>query len=128
MSNFAVFLLPPLWFPHQNRVTGWDLSIAEKDLDQIEFLLAQSMNGIHMLFDNETIRRTLKETAGENDFFRFENMDKIQTLFSELIKCESIDGKRAYLARLAPKEFEMLLRTYFHILDNSLLAAKVLKH
>lgn len=105
-----------------------DLKISDSHLDQIEHLLAQSMNGIHLLFDNETIARILKTPTEDVDLFQVKNLDKIQELFTEFLKRESFQEKELYLQSLDPQSYEMLLRTYFHIVDNSLFSADPYRH
>ncbi|RME17061.1 MAG: hypothetical protein D6797_03220 [Bdellovibrio sp.] len=104
------------------------MSSLEKSLDKIELLLAQSMKGFHHLFDNETIAKILQTPTESLDFFNYKNMDKIQSLFSELIQKESYHEKIIFLENLTPEEYEMLVRTYFHILENSILASNQEKH
>lgn len=105
-----------------------DLKISESHLDQIEHLLAQSMNGIHLLFDNETIAKVLKTPTEHVDLFALKNLDKIQDLFTEFIKRATLQEKLIYLHSLDQESFEMLLRTYFHIVDNSLFQADSDRH
>ena len=105
-----------------------DIKINDAHLDQIEELLAQSMNGIHLLFDNETIARILKTPTESLDLFHFRNLDKIQELFTEFVRNETLQEKRMWLESLDSGSFEMLLRTYFHIVDNSLFAADSTRH
>ena len=82
------------------------------------------MNGIHLLFDNETIARILRKPTEELDLFTADsNLDKIQDLFSAFIQKVTFQEKQIFLAELDPASYEMLLRTYFHIVDNSLMAA-----
>lgn len=97
-----------------------NLKINDSHLDQIEHLLAQSMNGIHLLFDNETIARVLKTPTEQMELFHMRNLDKIQDLFTEFLRRGTLAEKQIYLASLDPESFEMLLRTYFHIVDNSI--------
>ena len=104
------------------------MSIHEKHLDEIEFLLAQSMNGVHLLFDNTEIAQVLNKPTEEKELFSFENMDKIQELFSQLIEKGSVPEKLDFIHGLPVADFELLLRTYFHILDNTVLANTELKH
>lgn len=105
-----------------------ELKISDSHLDQIEHLLAQSMNGIHLLFDNETIARILKIPTEDKDLFQVRNLDKIQDLFSAFVGHKTLQEKRMWLESLAPKDFEMLLRTYFYIVDNSLFNADPIRH
>ena len=105
-----------------------ELKINDSHLDQIEHLLAQSMNGIHLLFDNETIARILRNPTEQMDLFHFRNLDKIQDLFTEFVKRQGLQEKRMWLESLDQESFEMLLRTYFHIVDNTLFAADSIRH
>ena len=105
-----------------------DIKISETHLDQIEHLLAQSMNGIHLLFDNETIKGILKTPTENLDLFHAKNLDRIQQLFTDFVQAETLDDKQMYLASLDSESFELLLRTYFHIVDNSLFAADPTRH
>ncbi len=100
----------------------------DKNLHHIETLLAQSMNGLHLLFDHDRVAEILKVPTEELDFFKNENMEKIQALFSEFMEKSSLHEKKSFLSSLDPHSFEILVRTYFHILDNSLLAASSVKH
>jgi hypothetical protein len=99
-----------------------ELSISDSHLDQIEHLLAQSMNGIHLLFDNRTIARVLKTPTEDLDLFQERNLDKIQDLFTAFLQKATFAEKQLFLDSLDRESFELLLRTYFHIVDNSLLA------
>ena len=105
-----------------------ELGISDSHIDQIEHLLVQSMNGIHLLFDNETIARILKKPTEEIDLFHMRNLDKIQDLFSQFIQKASFQEKLLFLSELDSESYEMLLRTYFHIVDNSIFTADSLRH
>ncbi len=105
-----------------------NLKISDSHLDQIEHLLAQSMIGIHLLFDNETIAQVLKTPTEHIDLFHMKNLDKIQDLFTEFIRRETLADKQLFLSTLDRESFEMLLRTYFHIVDNSLFTSESDRH
>jgi hypothetical protein len=100
----------------------------EKNLDQIEILLSLSARGCHHLFNNDEIARVLSKPTEDLDFFALENMDRIQNLFTELIEKFSFNEKERYVSSLDPESREILLRTYFHIVDNSVMAATSFKH
>lgn len=104
------------------------MSINNLQLDQIETLLAQSMNGIHLLFDHREVAQVLRTPTEEMDFFSFDNIRVIQDLFSGLIASEGVWAKRSFLASLDKEQYEILMRTYFHILDNSVLETLSYKH
>jgi hypothetical protein len=104
------------------------MQISETHLDQIEHLLAQSMNGIHLLFTNIKIANILKTPTEDDELFKLQNLDRIQDLFSELVGQETFREKVQFLDSLAPEPYELLVRTYFHIVENSLYASSTVRH
>jgi hypothetical protein len=98
------------------------------NLDEIERLLTQSMNGIHVLFDNASVKAILRRPTEEIDFFNFKNLDKIQGLFVKFVERPTLEDKRLFLDSLDDENYEMLVRIYFHIVDNSLLASNPPRH
>lgn len=94
-------------------------ALEEKSLEKMEALLAQSARGVHILFDNESIAEVMKRQTDEKDFFNFDKMKQVQDVMTELIKKRSYTEKLAYLKDLDPDSFEMLVRTYFHIVENT---------
>ncbi len=104
------------------------MNLDDHTLDKIEVLLTQSMKGIHLLYDNNTIAKILQTPTDELDFFSNDNIDRIQGLFSELIIKESFEEKTQFIETLDPESYEILLRTYFHIVESTLLSATNYKH
>jgi hypothetical protein len=86
------------------------------------------MNGIHLLFDNKTIARVLRVPTVETELFAHQNIEKIQELFTQFVGQETYHDKLSYLHSLDSESFELLLRTYFHIVDNSLFTSDLLRH
>ncbi len=104
------------------------MSLDDSHLDEIEYLLTQSLNGVHHLFDHTTIAKILSRPNDEFDPFSFENLQMVQSLFAELLSQESLPAKRRFLHQLDEASYEVLVRTYFHVVDNSLLASKPEQH
>ena len=97
-------------------------------IEELEKLLNQSLLGVHHLFENQKIAQILKKPTEEIDFFTVENMDLIQKLFNQLIQKKTFEEKRAFIERLNEKDFEVLLRTYFHIVESTIMTNEPLKH
>ena len=98
------------------------MKIEKKQLKEIEFLFNQSAKGLHLLFDDKTrLTDILREPTQEQHFFNSENMKRIQILFTDLISKKTFQDKKEYLKQLNSENFEILVRTYFHIVDNTLL-------
>ena len=102
--------------------------IKDVQIEELEKILNQSVRGIHHLFEKEKIAQILKTPTEELNFFTVENMTIIQKLFDELIQKKTIQEKQAYIERLNDKNFEILLRTYFHIVDSTIMTSEHVKH
>lgn len=98
------------------------MKIERKQLQEIEFLFKQSVQGLHLLFDdNKRLTDILSTPTAENYLFDSKNKNKTQKLFTDLVSKKSFKAKRAFLNNLNSENFEILVRTYFHILDNTIL-------
>ena len=97
------------------------MKIERKQLKEIEFLFKQSVQGLHLLFDdNKKLTNILSKPTQEKSFFDSKNMRKIQEVFTGLVAKKSFKEKQNYLDNLNSENFEILVRTYFHILDNTI--------
>lgn len=103
-------------------------SFGESNLQQIEYLLAQSVKGLHLLFDTKKIK--LAYTQPKNGIMDFdkEDIDKIQNLFSGLIQSTSMVEKKGYLDNLSEEDQEVLIKAYFHIVENTIKNGLKLTH
>jgi hypothetical protein len=104
------------------------MAISEQQLDQIEHLLQHSMNGLHILFDHKKVAEILKTPTEDLDLFKTPNLKKIDDLFTGLIARENLGAKQLYLESLDAESYEILLRAYFHIVDNTLRTSRTLTH
>lgn len=104
------------------------IEIKERDLHEIEFFLNQSTRGHHLLFDRKKVVDILKTPTEKIDFFKKNSLCRIQNLLTGLISKKSLEEKRNYLKSLDSEAFEILLRTYFHIVDNAILASTKTVH
>jgi hypothetical protein len=102
--------------------------IDKTQLEQVEYLFNQSAQGLHLLFDNANIRRVLSKPTEEMDFFTFENVNRIQKLLSDFIAKDSLTAKKDFLDQLDQETYDLLLRTYFNIVENSIFEQNNLKH
>ena len=99
------------------------------NLEQIEYLLFQSTQGIHFMFDHKDIAKVLsKPTIEDKKFYTEENVKKVQDLLSTFLDCPTLVEKRVFLERLASMDFELLVKAYFQLVDNTILAHSNLRH
>lgn len=102
--------------------------IEEKSLERMEALLSHSAMGVHVLFDNKSIANVLGQVKDDKDFYDFNKMKKVQDVMTELVAKRTYIEKVAYLKSLDPESFEMLVRAYFHIVENTVRANHDLSH
>lgn len=102
--------------------------IEEKSIKQMESLLAQSAQGIHILFDTSSLKKVLSRPTNDKDFFDFNKMKKVQDMMTDLIAKPSYFEKMAFLRDLDLENYELLVRTYFHIVENTVRSAQDHKH
>lgn len=96
--------------------------IEEKSLERMEALLTHSAMGVHVLFDNKSIADALKHVTDETDFYDIDKMKKVQDVMTELITKKTYFEKVAYLNSLDSGSYQMLVRAYFHIVENTVRA------
>lgn len=104
------------------------IKIEETSLQRMEALLSHSAMGVHVLFDNHSIATALREVTDDKDFYSFDKMKKVQDVMTALIAKPTYIEKRAYLQTLHPEDYQMLVRAYFHIVENTVRANHELGH
>ncbi len=103
-------------------------AIQEKSLERMEALLKQSAMGIHILFQNTEIAAAMKNFKDNTDFFDFNKMKRVQDVMTELVAKPSYYEKVAFLKELDQDSYQMLIRTYFHIVENTVRASTEQHH
>jgi hypothetical protein len=103
-------------------------AVDEKSLEQMEALLAHSARGVHVLFDNDSIARVLRNVRDDRDFSDLHKMKLVQDMMTELVAKKSFFEKMAYLRTLKGDSYDMLVRAYFHIVENTVRANHDLQH
>ena len=96
-------------------------------LDQIEYLLFQSTQGLHFIFDHSDVATVLRrdDNGGPLDI---KLMDKVQGLLSGLLGKQSMTEKRSYIDGLPRGDYELLVKAYFQLVDKTILASSQLRH
>lgn len=103
-------------------------SFGEENLRHIEYFLSQSVKGVHLLFDIEHIKLVYSQPKNGNFDFEKEDREKVQLLFAGLIKCCDMQEKKDYLESLSQDDMEILIKAYFHIVENTIRNAHKLEH
>ena len=74
--------------------------IDDAQAEEIKYIISQSMNGLHVLFDNDTIKRYLHGSENEDEVF---------------------DENKS---RQTEKLIERFIKTYFSIVENNILNSR----
>jgi hypothetical protein len=96
--------------------------------EQIEYLIHQSTLGVHFLFDKSDVARVLKTPTDEKEFFTLKTMERVQTILTAFLEKPTLQLKERFLDSLSPVERDLMIRAYFHLVENTILANFDLKH
>ena len=95
------------------------VSVEPARMEQVEYLVSQSAQGHHILFDTDTIKKVFKNDL--QTAIPKEKVEEARQFLSELINQPSIRAKREYLSSLPEDIQHLLIKTYFNILENSII-------
>ena len=90
--------------------------VSQHQLDQVEYIIEQSIRGNHILFDVESLKSILTTGRDLSEDEAYAVEPHLEKLLSE----PSLDQKRAYLDRLDSATYERVVKTYFNIVENNL--------
>ncbi len=98
--------------------------VSKDRLSEIEYLIGQSIQGNHVLFEIDAVRRAFKDGESQADANlspeELEQAYAVEPLIERLMCCPSLAEKRAFLEHLEPAVYERVVRTYFNIVENNL--------
>jgi hypothetical protein len=98
------------------------------DTTEIEYLLYQSTQGIHFVFENADIARVLRSPSEGTNFYTKKNMERVQEMFEKLLDRPTMDEKKSFLDKLSPEDFELLIRAYFRLVEKAILENTDVRH
>ena len=101
---------------------------ATRDTAQIEYLIHQSTLGVHFLFDKKDVTRVMMSPTDEKEFFTLRNMERVQSLLSRFLDKPTLMDKERFLRSLNTLERDLMIRAYFHLVENAIQSNFELKH
>lgn len=105
------------------------INISKNQLNQVEYLIGQSIQGNHVLFDLDALRKVFwKENPRLSSALSEEEAYAVEHHIEKLILEPSLAQKRAYLEGLDSDTFEMVVKTYFNIVENNIYETLEVKH
>lgn len=103
--------------------------ITKNQLSQVEYLIDQSIQGNHVLFDLDTVRKVFWN--GPTPFsppLTDEDAYSVEHHLERLISQPSLGEKRAYLEALDSETYEKVVKTYFNIVENNIYENLEVRH
>lgn len=100
----------------------------EENLSGVEYLLSQSLKGFHFAFNKQDIKHALGSPLNGISEFEYENREKVQEIFLNFVKHQSLKAKQDFLAKLPALDKELLIKAYFNILENTLKKCSTVYH
>jgi hypothetical protein len=110
------------------------IHVSKNKLQQVEYLIEQSLQGNHILFDHENLTRVLRGESrdGSSDGLlkplSEEEAYSVEHHIERLIGEPSLMQKRAYLESLDSRTYAWVVRTYFNIIENNLWESQEIHH
>lgn len=103
--------------------------VEKAQLDQIEYLLGQAVQGNHVLFDPDLLRRAFGMPGSlERAPLSEEAAYAVEPHLEKLLALPTLPQKRAYVERLDPATLEHVVLAYFNILENTLYENITVRH
>lgn len=101
------------------------INVSKEQLRAVEYLLSQSAQGNHILFDPELVRKVFSSPSQpmtEQEAYTVEHH------IERIIELETMSQKRAYLEQLPLEELYRVIKTYFNIVENNLFETQTSRH
>ncbi len=98
--------------------------IDDAQAEEIKYIISQSMNGLHVLFDNDTIKRYLHGSENEDEVFDENKSRQTEKLIERFMSTPTITGKKMLFQGLTDEEKALLIKTYFSIVENNILNSR----
>jgi len=100
------------------------IHISDTQMKEIEYIIHQSMNGLHVLFDNATIKRFCGSAENDDDIFDEKRAKRTERLVEIFMSTPTINGRKQLFSSLNEEEQSILIRTYFNIVENNILNSR----
>lgn len=94
--------------------------VSQDQLDQVEYLIQQSIQGHHVLFDTDKVREVFASHAYFDEEEAVQEAEDVEHHIEKLILEPSLARKKAYLETLTEDIQKSVIRVYFNIIENHL--------
>ena len=105
------------------------IEVSEQKLSQIRYLLTQSMQGNHLLFEPAALRKVfIKDKRRGISLLEADEARHIEEHIERMMSLPSLSKMCQYLDELDSKSYEWVVRTYFHIVESNIAENEEMRH
>jgi hypothetical protein len=102
------------------------ITVSQEQLDTVEYLISQSAQGNHILFDLDLVRRVFTHPTTKP--MKEAEAYEVEHHIERLISMEGYDKQKAYISDLPEETLYRVIKTYFNIVENSLFESSTVRH
>ncbi len=101
------------------------ITINQNQLNTVEYLIQQSAQGNHVLFDLELVRKvfSIKTPPMSETEAR-----EVESHIEKLITLETFEKQKAYVEALPEEILYRVIKTYFNIVENDMFEKSQVRH
>jgi hypothetical protein len=101
------------------------ITVSQDQLTTVEYLIQQSAQGNHILFDIDMVRKVFSNKINP---MTPEEAAEIEGHIEKLIRLEGYEPRKAYLSRLSETVLHRVIKIYFNIVENNLFESTPVRH
>ena len=101
------------------------ITVSQEQLTTVEYLIKQSTQGNHILFDIDVVRKVF---SNQTKPMSEAEAREIEGHIERLICLEGYERQKAYLSRLPEMVLYRVVKIYFNIVENNLFETSRIRH
>jgi hypothetical protein len=101
------------------------ITINQNQLDTVEYLIQQSAQGNHILFDLDLVRKVF---SIKTDPMSEAQAREVESHIETLITLDTFEKQKAYVEALPEEVLYRVIKTYFNIVENNMFEKSPVRH
>jgi hypothetical protein len=101
------------------------ITVSQEQLTTVEYLIQQSAQGNHILFDIDVVRRVFTH---QTQPMSETEAREIEGHIEKLISLEGFERQKTYLSGLPETVLYRVVKIYFNIVENNLFETSRIRH
>jgi hypothetical protein len=101
------------------------ITINQNQLNTVEYLIQQSAQGNHILFDLDLVRKVF---SIKTDPMSETQAREVESHIETLITLDTFEKQKAYVEALSEEVLYRVIKTYFNIVENNLFEKNLIRH